>query len=460
MAGVGFSLRALRSDGTYTGMLRLYGAAGIISSGPWLLSILTLLFIGILGRTLVPLPAALERFQVAVTWMFAASLVWTGPIQLMFTRFAADREFLGQRDQTMPNLLGLLSLVGISSAALAAGATPLFPEQGLAFKVVACTAFATLCDVWIVVIVLTGLREHLKVFLSFALGYAITFMASLTLARFGELGLLAGFALGQAALLFCALHVLARHMPGRGPVAWGFLERRAIFLELGLIGLLYNLGVWIDKLLFWWNPFTSRGVIGPLRASELYDLPIFLGYLTIVPGMAVFLVRVETDFAECHAAFYGAVRNGASLRRIEPLRDALTDAAQRGVLDIVRVQGVTVLGCVVLGPWLLRLCGISELHLPLFYIDAVGVALQVLLLAVTSMFFYLDRRRAASVLAGLLLCSNALFTWITQRMGPAFYGYGFALAMGLTSVVGLIMLSRAFAHLVRDTFMLQPPGAS
>ena len=46
MAGVGFSLKKLRDDDSYTSLIRLYGAAGIISSGPWLLSILTLLFIG------------------------------------------------------------------------------------------------------------------------------------------------------------------------------------------------------------------------------------------------------------------------------------------------------------------------------------------------------------------------------------------------------------------------------
>jgi uncharacterized membrane protein len=41
-------------------------------------------------------------------------------------------------------------------------------------------------------------------------------------------------------------------------------------------------------------------------------------------------------------------------------------------------------------------------------------------------------------------------------MGPEFYGYGFALAMALTCLVGLVALSRTFQHLVRDTFMRQP----
>jgi uncharacterized membrane protein len=420
------------------------------------LSILTLLFIGVLGQRLVPEPLALERFQVSVTWLFAASLLWTGPLQLMFTRFTADREFVGEQDQTLANLFGALALCGAASACLAALCAILFPDESIAFKVVLGTAFVVLCQVWMVVIVLTGLRAHLQVFGSFAFGYAVTFLASLALSRFGETGLLGGFALGQGALLFFALGVLYRKMPAREKVSFRFMRRHSLYIELGLVGIIYNLGIWIDKLIFWWNPATSRVVLGPLRSSEVYDLPIFLAYLTIVPGMAVFLVRVETDFAECYRAFYSAVRDGAPLRRIEALRDSMTDAARRGVVDIVRAQGITLLGVTLVGPTLLRVFGISELHLPLFYIDAAGVALQVILLAVTSMFFYLDRRGAIIALTLLLLFLNTFLTLLTQQLGPEYYGYGFAVAMAVTSLTGLVALSRAFAYLVRDTFMLQP----
>ena len=459
MAGVGFSLKALRRDESYLGLLRLYGTAGIISSGPWLLSILSMLFIGVLGQKLVSDPTQLQRFQVTVTWLFATSLLWTGPLQLMFTRFSADREFSGEHDETLPNLYGALALLGLASAALALGLSLLFPSEPPLFKLALSCAFVVLCQVWIVVTVLTGLRAHWQVFGCFALGYAVTFIACLALAKHGATGLLAGFALGQATLMFAALSVLARRMPARHEVAFRFAQRHALFLELGLVGFVYNLGIWVDKLLFWLNPATSYPVIGPLRASEVYDLPIFLAYLTTVPGMAVFLVRVEADFAERHAAFYAAVRNGAPLRRIEQLHNQMTDAARRAVLGIVRMQSITLIACVTAGPFLLSVAGISQLHLPLFYVDIVGVALQVLLLAVTSMFFYLDRRRTVCWLTGLLLVSNALLSLVSQRLGPEYYGFGFATAMALTSSVGLVLLNRTFVHLVRDTFMRQPVTA-
>lgn len=455
MAGVGFSLRKLHGDDGYTGLLKLYAAAGLISSGPWLLSIMTLLLIGMLGRALVPDPAMLVRFQLSVTWLFAASLILSGPLQLMFTRFIADRDYLGERDLSVPNVFGALAFTSVTTAGVALALAPLFPNESLFLKLLLGMGLITLSDIWIVIVVLAGLRAHDKLLLSFVLGYAVTLGATLVLARFGEVGMLSGFVLGQATLLFAGLAMIVRSMPSRTPASFRFLRRKAMVFELGFIGLLYNLAGWVDKWLFWTNPETSRAVLGPLRASEVYDLPIFLAYLTLVPAMAVFLVRVETDFAQTHASFYDAVRRGASLRKIQQLCNGMTDSARRAVLGSMTVQAASFVLAVCIGPWLLELFGISVLHLPLFYIDVAGVALQVLLLAVTSMFFYLDRRRAVSGLVVLLVVSNTILTWVSQQLGPEYYGYGFAAAMGITSLLGLWMLRKVFSSLVRDTFMSQ-----
>ena len=40
MAGIGFELRKLMRRDSFWGLLRAYGYAGMISSGPWVLSIL------------------------------------------------------------------------------------------------------------------------------------------------------------------------------------------------------------------------------------------------------------------------------------------------------------------------------------------------------------------------------------------------------------------------------------
>lgn len=459
MAGIGFSLRKLRSDETYAGGAQLYLSAAVLSSGPWLISILGLLFVGILAQTLAPTPNAIVRFQVAVTWLFAVSLVLTTPFQLLFTRYVSDLIFAEQDERVLPNLWGALACTSAAAALVGAAAWPWFDDCALAVKALLAANLVVLSNIWIAVVMLTGLKEHRKVLLMFALGNAVTVAASLALARAGEAGLLAGFLAGQSVLLWGSCAIVARAQPSVSTVAWGFLDRRRIYPGLLGIGFLYAMGTWIDKLVFWLYPLTSTQVIGPLRSSEIYDLPIFLAYLAITPGMAVFLLRIETDYAELHTAFFRAVEDGATLRAIEAARDAMTQAARRACLSIFKVQGITFLLCAVFGRELLRLFGISRLHAPLLRVDAAAVSLQVLLLALVSVFFYLDRRRVVLGLTALLCLSNGLATALSLRLGVAWFGYGFAFSMAITVLVAILTLRHTLRHLVRDTFMLQAAGA-
>ncbi|MGV8268162.1 exopolysaccharide Pel transporter PelG, partial [Pseudomonas aeruginosa] len=77
-------------------------------------------------------------------------------------------------------------------------------------------------------------------------------------------------------------------------------------------------------------PLTADLVIGPLRASILYGRQIFLGYLSVSPGMAVFPVRIETDFAEWYVRVYEAIRGGETLQHIGLLKEQMSLAIRQG----------------------------------------------------------------------------------------------------------------------------------
>src|SRR4029078_4110678 len=81
-------------------------------------------------------------------------------------------------------------------------------------------------------------------------------------------------------------------------------------------------------------------LIGPIRYSVVYDVPIFVAYLSLIPGMAVLFVRIETDFAHSYEAYFGAVTEGAPLAEVQRLRAKLVGAARASVYDIFRVQGL------------------------------------------------------------------------------------------------------------------------
>jgi uncharacterized membrane protein len=154
----------------------------------------------------------------------------------------------------------------------------------------------------------------------------------------------------------------ARIQPQGRLIAFDFAQRSMLYPSLMAIGLLYNLGIWADKFMFWYFPPTSEAIIGGLRASLIYDLPVFLSYLSIIPGMAVFLVRIETDFVEYYDKFYDAVRSGGSLEYIESMRDEMVYSIQQGLGEIAKIQTLAVLVTFVAGPahartrWASRSC--------------------------------------------------------------------------------------------------------
>ena len=299
------------------------------------------------------------------------------------------------------------------------------------------------------------MKQYKEIVALFGLGYAVTVVSSLTLRPLGMEGLLLGFVIGHFVLLTGMVTMTLRNYPSTHFIAFDFLRKGAMYPSLILTGLVYNLGVWADKLLFWYWPDTSQAIIGPLRASLIYDLPVFLAYLAIIPGMAVFLVRIETDFVEYFEKFYNAVREGGSLDQIETMREEMVFTIRQGLAEIVKIQAISVLIVFVAGPSLLDWLGISQLYLSLLYVDVVASGLQVVLLGQLNIFFYLDKRITVLFVTSLFLVLNCGLTAITLQLGAAFYGYGFALALLITVMVAMQLLERRLNRLEYETFMLQ-----
>ena len=66
MAGIGFELRKILSRDSYTATLHAYVYAGLISSGPWVLSIISVMLVGIISLGLLLPNSLVGQFLVTV----------------------------------------------------------------------------------------------------------------------------------------------------------------------------------------------------------------------------------------------------------------------------------------------------------------------------------------------------------------------------------------------------------
>ena len=166
-------------------------------------------------------------------------------------------------------------------------------------------------------------------------------------------------------------------------------------------------------------------------------------------------MKMETEFVDYYNRYYDAVRSGGSLQYIESMRYEMIYTARRGIFQIINIQIIAALTVLVTGNTILTWLGISTLYLPLLFVNLISVGLQVVFLSLLNIFFYLDRRYITLTLTGLFVVFNGVLTTATIWLGPAFYGYGFALALMLVVMLGFHLLSRTFDNLEYDTFMLQ-----
>jgi uncharacterized membrane protein len=456
MAGIGFELRKILKRDNLLSLLQAYSYAALISSGSWILSIVGILIIGLLSYTMVVPGEIIVQFQVSITYVIATSLIFTGIFQLALTRFTADRLFQKQTDLILPNFHAVSLMVTVI-----AGVSGLccvmffFPQQSVLYRLLLLAAFVIMCNVWIATIFLSGMKQYKAIVWLYLLGYGMTVVISLGLRHVGLEGLMAGFVVGQAAMMMGMMALILRNFSSSKFISFEFYQKRLLYPSLMLVGVLYNASIWADKIMFWYTADTSQNIIGPLRASMIYDLPVFLAYLAIIPGMAIFLLRMETDFVEDYDAFYKAVRSDASLEAIEKYRNNMVETVRLGIFEIIKVQVVVTLLLIVLGESILKWLGISTMYLQLLYIDIIAASLQVVLLGILNVFFYLDKRRITVWLCAALFGLNVTLTWVSLALGPNFYGYGFALAVLIVVLAGLMLLSRSMRFLEYETFMLQ-----
>lgn len=455
MAGIGFELRKILKRNSLSAIIEAYGIAGIISSGPWVLSILALLIIGIISVGVVYPIDLIIQFLVSVTYMMAGSLILSGTCQILFTRFVADSLFLGEDRRIIPNLFGAMLILTLASGIV--GIVVLFFCDSIEpwTKLCMLGSFVLLTNQWIVIIFLSGMKEYYRIVATIFVGYGLMVLMAWFMPNLGLFGLECIFFILQGILTFAFLFQVVRTFPGSVFVKFDFLDTRKVFISLVFCGLFYNIGVWVDKFVFWFREETSHVQLDLFRASYIYDLPIFLAYLSVVPGMAVFILRMETDFTEKCLKFYDAVRTGGSLYTINLYKEQMIIACRKCFYTIFKVQGITLALLLVFADDILGLLGIDMIYLNLFYVDLVGVSLQVLVMSILNVMYYLDKRNAALAVTFIMVLTNLIFSYITVDLGPIYFGYGFSLSMLVCTVLGLILVDRQFSDLEYQTFMLQ-----
>ena len=455
MAGIGFELRKILIPRTYAGTLRAYLYAGVISSGPWIISIVSIILLNLI---LQPVLTEGERvlFSTTITHSYALALILTGALQYVLNRHAADLVSAATPERIFPAAIAALVLTAFLSLVAGGLLFGLFTPESLLYKAAAISLFVYVCLIFVAANYLSVLLHYRSIAVGFLIGYLVScFAAWFAASRWGVSAGLAGFAMGHLILFVFLLGSLRRELSGKAPMlgSWEFLGHFRRFPGLILCGFLYNLGIWIDKILFWQLSAENRQVSGVLHASPEYDLAIYLSLLSIVPGLTVFFLRLETDFAASFQRFFNATNQGGRLADILVAKDEMIDSLRSGFLHLLSVQAVVTLSLLIfadrIGQWL----GIGAIQEGIFRVTLIGAFLLMLFLALMTILFYLDDRRGALMACLVFALGNAGLSLATVLANEAWYGFGFVVAAGAAMFITAWRVNARIARFEYHVFL-------
>lgn len=456
MAGIGFELRRILVKGSYLSELGAYLYAALISSGPWLMSIFTLSVLGLFREQTLS-NVEHEIFRSTIIYTYAFSLVYVGFFQLVTTRYLADEFYLGRLESSMRCFWTCCATVLVIGTPLAALAYLQFEISAL-YKLLAVMLFIVVSLIWLAMIFISAVKDYIQIVIAFAVGTVISIAGALWLSRFfGPEGNMIGYLAGQMVIFFWLLARLIAEFPV-GPI-WDrtMFTYFITYWELAAIGIIYNLAIWIDKIVFWLAP-DGRTIVPYFRTHDFYEGPIFFAYLTIVPTLAIFLMKIETSFYDHYRMYYAKVMDNHPLSAILEEKGRLVEALHASLREILIIQGAITCLCIAFAPEIIALAQLTPIQVPIYRIALTGAFLQVLLSVVIIILFYFDLRKDVLIISTIFLTTNCGFSWLSTRMDAAFYGYGYCYSCFVALFVAYWMLDWNLRNLEFITFARQPIG--
>ncbi|MCL4546457.1 MAG: exopolysaccharide Pel transporter PelG [Deltaproteobacteria bacterium] len=454
MAGIAFELRKKLGKKSLSSLIQTFAYSAFLSSGAWIISIFSIILASYIAEIILKNDKIVADFQTSITYLISLSLIFSGTFQFYISRFTADKIFTKEYKSILPNFLTavLLNMI-IAFIIYFPLSIYLFHSVSSFYTLLSLLSFVVLCGEWIAASMLTGLKSYNLIVYSFICGYALTIAIVYFLGHLGLDYLMFAFFAGQALIFVSMIVSIMNNYPSDKLFSFDFLKRKNIYFTLILTGFFYNAGLWIDKFMFWFSPLTGNNVFSHLRASVVYDAPVLLAYFSMMPGMAVFFLKLEGEFAGYYSAYYDTITEGKTLEDIYEAGNKMILSARSVFFDVIRIQAIADILIILTDNIIFDFLHISYIYIPLFHVLLLGTMLLQILLVLIGFMFYFDKRNFSLFITSLFFILNFIFTYISIQLGPYYYGYGFTLSLLVCVILGSIYIRRFLNEIHYFTYM-------
>src|SRR4051812_23552487 len=251
MAGIGFILRKLYRQDNLSGFFKVCLHSVVSSTGPWLFTVLALGTIGMIGKNLVTVDVLLD-FRSILIYNFSFSLIISGPVFMIATRYLAD--CIHRRDVSTATgmLVGALTLLWVVELIAASIFYFFFTKLSVYMAMSAVINFLLVSAVWLVSIFISALKNYQLITRTFFVGMLVSVFASTEFAvEYGAAGMLNGFSMGICVIIGLLIANVLAEYPYSFIQPFAFLKYFRKYWEIAISGLIYNMAIWVDKWIMW-----------------------------------------------------------------------------------------------------------------------------------------------------------------------------------------------------------------
>ncbi len=455
MAGIGFALRKLSNREDLSSIVSGFILSAIVAAGPWVLTTVGLLIVSYSSMGYFSRVRDYLLFRSLVTFSFAGTLILVSLIQLPATRFIADRFFemkFSDNRSIYLTVIGVTLLFGIPIAGLMVFSLDL-PN---AVRLASFNLMIVLMLLWVTTALVSTLHDYGAVGFAFFAGSLASVFGTLLGARYGAVsGALLGYLMGQGLIVTLLAARIFVEFPGK--IFWNrtfvrFLRHKT---SLVLLGFVMTLGIWIDKIIYWYAPGSDK-VSGFIHINRIYDIGMFFALLTVIPTLALFVFYFETGFYERYRHVFVLLEGKRPFFEILEAKEQMVRFIRRGLGYILKIQGAVTFMVVLNGEGLLRFFHADLMALPVFRMGSLGGLCQVILTMEFTLLLYFNQQNKVERLAWLLLLSNGGLTFLSIMISPRLEGFGYLTACLVSAVYGYFLLDRGVVDFEFTVFMKPP----
>lgn len=458
MAGIGFELKKLFKKEGLLSNLRAYLYSIFVTVGPVVISVIAITFMKFLLTYIGVARYDIEILQGTIMYSFIFSVILSSGYCMVLSRYLSDRLYMKKEEDILPALYGSLSVMIFVSGVI--GVIFYFPSpMNDVYRFFSYLLFVELTIQMVLNTYISAVKNFRKVAFSFLYGTIVAAVIGYLLIRYTVLdeilAVLIAFDLCFFLVIVLLTFEIQQYFGRKSTLYFNFIKYFRNFRMIFFTNLFYFIGFYAHSFVFWSFPETNHIIENTYVYSPVYDIPSFYAFLSIIPTMVIFIVKIETAFYEKYKNYFFLVNNGACLEDVEVAKREMKRSIYKELIYIMEIQLFFTIAFIILGRRFLPLSGFTASMIDMYSIISLGYYCFIIMFVVMTILLYYDNQKNAFWIALIFMTTSFLFALVTIHMGENYYGTGFFIAALLSLILAINRLKNYLDNIEYYVFCIQ-----